>query len=370
MKAFSCTCSPDHPLFFESVVCTACSRLVGFCPDVGDMLTFDPSDEPGCWLSAETATLYRQCENYAVHQVCNWMVPAADDNPLCVACRCNAVIPDLSQPGHTDYWARLESAKRHALYSILSLGLPLTNKQEDPDRGLSFRFMADRDAASEFTEPVGQERVFTGHDNGEITINLAEADEIARTRMRVRLREEYRTLLGHFRHEIGHYFWERLVAPYSEWLGQFREMFGDEREDYAAARERHYTEGPQQGWSDRFISGYASMHPWEDWAESWAHYIHMVDTLETAESCRLQLEGRSVPRVAVSEAMRSVDAVDALMEDWGALAIALNSLNRSMGTNDPYPFVISDIVRQKLRWIHQIVMAASTTEASGSGREG
>jgi hypothetical protein len=89
-------------------------------------------------------------------------------------------------------------------------------------------------------------------------------------------------LLGHFRHEVGHYFWDRLVATDPHQLEEFRVLFGDDRQDYGEALKRHYDEGAPANWQDTYISMYATMHPWEDFAETWAHYLHIVDTLETA----------------------------------------------------------------------------------------
>ena len=357
MKRFSCVCESRNALFFESVQCTACGRLVGYCPDRETMLAFDADpDEAGLWRNPECDIAYRQCANYSEYQVCNWMVPAGEDEALCRACRLNAVIPDLSLPQNLDYWRRIESAKRHTLYSILKLELPLANRREDPARGLTFRFMSDSEPVSEFTEPLsGQAPIFTGHTDGEITINLAEADDIARTRTRIKLGEAYRTLLGHFRHEIGHYYWYRLLQDDSLLVEKFRAVFGDERADYDAALHRHYHEGATADWSERFISPYASMHPWEDWAECWAHYLHMTDTLETAYAFQIGFtDAAKNPDSIDSRAAKSADA-STLLQNWMQLSIGINALNRSMGMPDPYPFVLVEPTREKLQWIHQLL---------------
>jgi hypothetical protein len=381
MKLFICACEHGNRLFFESVQCTACSRMVGYCPDIGSMQAFEPvAERDGVWRSVGTGTLYRQCANYSEYQVCNWMLEDSEtDETLCRACRLNFVIPDLSQPDNLDYWRRIEAAKRHALYSVLELGLPLASRRVDADRGLQFRFMTDREPVSEFTEPLGgQPPVMTGHNNGEITINLAEADDVARTRIRVKLGEAYRTLLGHFRHEIGHYYWYRLVENDANLLAQFRALFGDETQDYDAALQQHYANGAAPDWFERFISPYASMHPWEDWAECWAHYLHMIDTLETAQSLQLNLDGAPVPAVPLpAEALTgelpdeaeslqlagsdpqsdaAPDTAAILLADWMRLSVGLNALNRSMGMPDPYPFVLTEAVREKLSWVHRVIM--------------
>jgi len=187
---------------------------------------------------------------------------------------------------------------------------------------------------------------------------VAEADDPFREKMRVQMGEAYRTLLGHFRHEVGHHYWERLIES-SDRLAPFRERFGDERVDYAEARQRHYDQGPPPDWSAGFVSAYASMHPWEDWAETWAHYLHMTDTLETARAYGLVVrpEGARTPSVRT----RRLDLHDFedLAAGWYPLTMALNSLNRSMGLPDTYPFVLSDTAIAKLRFVHEVIEAAS-----------
>lgn len=338
--------------------------MVGFCPDGNLLLAFDQDEATGHWTSAsQPGQAYRQCANYSEHGVCNWMVAAADDNALCRACRCNEVIPDLSLPDNLMYWQRLEAAKRYALYTLLQLGLPFASKFEvaDGQAGLVFRFMSDKDASSEFTRPLdGWGPIYTGHDEGAITINLAEADDIARTRARVQMREGYRTLLGHFRHELGHYYWTFLVESQPRLLREFRALFGDERADYNDALQRYYANGAPAGWQEDYLSAYSTMHPWEDWAECWAHYMHMIDTLETAQACSVALAGG--PFGALDDdgnGGRSTDRIaaqaDALLNDWIRLALVMNALNRSMGMEDAYPFVLTEPIRRKLRWIYGVV---------------
>ena len=129
----------------------------------------------------------------------------------------------------------------------------------------------------------------TGHDNGAVTIALSEADPAESEKRRAELDEPYRTPLGHFRHEIGHHYWDVLVRD-GGMLEACRARFGDDREDYAEALQRHYREGPPANWQERFVSAYATSHPWEDFAEAWAHYFHIVDTLDTANAFGLSLE--------------------------------------------------------------------------------
>ncbi len=215
---------------------------------------------------------FRPCANYVENGVCNWLVAADSPHTLCIACRLNNTIPNLSEPGNRDLWADVESAKRRLVYGLYRLRLEVLSKLDDEKRGLSFDIKSD----------LEDQRVLTGHSDGLITLNIEEADPAKRERNRLALKERYRTLLGHFRHEIGHYYWDRLVGEgEGDRLEAFRKVFGDERSDYAQALERHY-QAPLADYHLSFISSYASSHPWEDFAETFAHYLHMRDTLETA----------------------------------------------------------------------------------------
>jgi hypothetical protein len=210
--------------------------------------------------------------------------------------------------------------------------------------------------------------VFTGHSDGLITINVAEADDPFREKIRAQLGEAYRTVLGHFRHEIGHYYWDRLVKD-SPWQRRFRDLFGDERADYQEALDRHYKEGAPADWNDHFVSQYASMHPWEDWAETWAHYLHMFDTLETAKvyGLRVKVSKGDAGATVVDAEEVSVDDFDRMASDWVPLTVAFNSLNRSMGLRDLYPFVLTDKALTKLRFVHDVIRAASDPAQRASG---
>jgi hypothetical protein len=357
MKLFTCT-SCGQVLFFENVQCTRCGARLAYLPEhrvVSALEAEKPSDpaEPSdvaavfvALAPAAERRCYRLCVNYVQHGVCNWAVPTEHDDALCHACRLTTTIPDVSNPSAKEAWGRLEIAKRRLLYTLIELGLPV-EPRDATGNGLAFAFVESRDG----------EHVVTGHAGGVITINVAEADDPFREAMRRDMGEAYRTLLGHCRHEIGHYYWDRLVRDTS-WLEPFRARFGDERADYAHARDRHYASGPPADWATSHVSAYASMHPWEDWAETFAHYLHMVDTLETARSYGLALRpapvgGPSLPPVTARRL--GFDDVDDLVTAWVPLTIALNSLNRGMGLPDLYPFVLSDEAVRKLQLVHDIV---------------
>lgn len=343
MRTFTCTCG--NRLHFENNRCLVCDRTLGFLPGPQVLSALEPAAEGG-WRALADDGHYRQCVNYSRYNVCNWMVPAQTGKKFCVSCQLNRIIPNLSDRRNLTLWARIETAKRRLLYTLIQLGLPIVDRGTDPEHGLAFEFMEDPQQEDEFSNAVTpQQQVITGHRTGIITINIMEASSSERERMREKMNERYRTLLGHFRHEIGHYYWERLVRP-SAWLEEFHTLFGDEQRDYQAALQRYYNEGPSSDWQKHYVSAYASVHPWEDWAESWAHYLHMTDTLETAEDYGFRMSTGQIERF------------EKLMTDWSELSVALNDLNRSMGLSDAYPFVLSGRAVEKLQFIHRLIQSA------------
>lgn len=357
MKVFHCD-HCGHLLFFENTHCVRCGQLVAYLPDLALVGSLDQdNDQAGTWrspLEAAAGRTYRLCRNYADEQVCNWAVLTEDSSPLCVSCRLTRVIPDLEKSEHRQAWYRLEVAKRRLIFTLLQLGLPIVSREEDPDRGLAFEFKGD--AANSGV-------VLTGHATGVITVNVAEADDAERERRRTSLHEPYRTLTGHLRHESGHYYWDRLIKDRGACEG-FREVFGDDRSDYDAALKTYYAEGPRTDWQDEFISAYASAHPLEDWAETWSHYLHMVDTVETAGTCGISLQPRRSDEPSLSRVPAFVASDDApfeqLIDSWFPVTYMLNNLNRGLGLADAYPFVWSAPAIDKLRYIHEIVRQTRT----------
>jgi hypothetical protein len=355
MKVFHCD-HCGHLLFFENTECVSCSHVLAYLPDLALVGSLDPAGE-GTWqspLPAAKGRLYTLCGNYTTHQVCNWAVAAADGDPLCLSCRLTRVIPDLTPPEHRLQWYKLEVAKRRLVFTLLRLGLPVRNRSEDPQCGLAFEFKAD--------SAPGAPPVLTGHGDGVITVNVAEADDVERERRRKSVHEPYRTLLGHMRHESGHYYWDRLIKD-SPVLETFRTLFGDERADYDAALKTHYATGAPADWQATYVSAYATAHPWEDWAETWAHYLHMVDTLETAAACGVKLEPRRRDEPSLSKLPPSIATAyhpfDDLIDGWFPLTYVLNNLNRGLGQADAYPFVLSTPAIEKLRFAHELIAQAS-----------
>jgi hypothetical protein len=363
-RNFACRCG--RPLFFPNSRCLACAAALGFDPDGLAMLSLQPDDEPGWWREAQPDTApglftaaplprWRRCVHLESASGCNWLVGEHDVHagtpPQCRCCRLLRIVPDLSSAQNTLWFKRVESARRHLVATLLGLGLPVRARlTEDVERGLLFDVL--------LADP-GLPAVVTGHADGVITMDLHEADDAQREQRRLSLGEPYRTLLGHLRHESGHYYWQRLVQDDAQQLAQWRECFGDERRNYAEALQRHYSDGAPADWSTRFVSAYASAHPWEDWAETWAHYLHMVDTLDTARS--YGLDGSMValdyePLQGDDDALGD-KGFAALVRSWMELSGVLNELSRSMGVADFYPFVLSPQAVRKLHAVHRLITA-------------
>lgn len=351
MQLFKCQ-NCGQIVYFENTSCEKCGERLGYIPELGILSAVRP--ENSNWVAhADGTRRYRFCSNWELN-ACNWMVAADAGEPLCLACRHNRTIPDISDPDNLRNWQKIEEAKRRLFYSLLKLRLPTPTAASGDPEPLVFDFLAD--------PPDGGPKVMTGHDNGLITIALKEADDAVRESARATMGELYRTLLGHFRHEVGHYYWDKLVRDGGR-EESFRQMFGDARADYGAALERHYREGAPPDWRAEFVSSYATMHPWEDWAETWAHYLHIVDTLEMAGAFGIRID----PDVSDDPALEAevsfdphrVRHVKTLIDAWLPLTYAVNSLNRSMGQPDLYPFVISPRVVEKMAYIHDLVHQAA-----------
>ena len=344
MRRFPCECG--NTLFFGSSRCLHCKRDVGFDTERQAMTAIRPGGP------------MRLCENGTRHAVCNWVVPFLGGKRLCDACKLNRTIPDLRDARNVMLWGRMELAKRRLLYTLLSLGMKLPSKTENPKAGLAF----------DIVSTVSNPSVTTGHLNGVITVNLEEADDTYRQIHRQQLGENSRTLLGHFRHESGHYAWQRWLTDLP-WEHPhriaFRERFGNEWTDYAAALESHYRHGAPKGWEQAYITPYAASHPWEDWAETWAHFLQISEGLETCGDLGIEVPRIALPVVpfpaeagALPASLAQSAEPDAAfllwLQRWISLSTALNEISMSLGEPALYPFVISVRVAQKLRLIHHL----------------
>ncbi|MDN3524929.1 putative zinc-binding metallopeptidase [Halomonas sabkhae] len=351
MRTFDChCCQPASRLFYDNTRCLGCDSEVGWCPVCCSItaLRQDDNDCYHCTTPGCGAALVK-CDNYALHGICNRLLTPdqyAFYGGLCDCCRHNRVIPDLHVEGHRERWAALERAKRRLVYTLDLMGLPHPSPRDDAALPLTFAFMADATPENSFAHATGNEqKVYTGHHEGHITINLMEADDVERERLRVDLNEPHRTLIGHFRHEIGHYYWELLVKGQDE--AACRAVFGDhDAVGYGQALERYYEQGPALDWWENHVSAYATMHPWEDFAETWALYLNMVSLLDTADNSGL----RHSPQDG---------GIDAMILAFQQIGLAINELNREMGLLDAVPAVITPAIRDKLAYIHGRVTDAS-----------
>jgi hypothetical protein len=351
-RSWRCQCK--RVVFFRNSRCLACNTPLGYEPFSYTLYPLKPGPTEGTWLLPNSRKrnpdLYRRCANIETAAGCNWLVPDGEGS-FCIACRLNRTIPDLTVPGNAELWHSIEVAKRRVISSLVAMKLPVRSKvTEDPQCGVAFDLLA---------SPPGGPRVLTGHDNGIITLNIEEAEDAHREQTRQAMGEPYRTLLGHFRHEIGHYYWDRLIRD-GKWLEPFRQIFGDERADYAAALNQLYSQGPAPGWPGQFVSAYAGTHPWEDWAETWAHYMHMLDTLATGMSFGIGRDSVDLPYEPFTEEVLwqsdSVGFLD-ILNSWIRLSTVLNEMARSMGQPDFYPFALPKAAAAKLQFIHTVITA-------------
>lgn len=317
-------------VFLDNDACLACGTRLGLRPSTGELVAVGPQDV--------------RCN---LHDLlgCSWLVEDAADG-RCRSCRLTTVTPPRSDATLVAAWADAEHAKRRLVLECLALGLPIEQ--------VRFELLTGR---------VGP--VTTGHEAGVVTIDVDEADDAHRVALREQLSEPYRTLLGHFRHETGHALWRSLVEDAGR-TDAFRGLFGDERADYAAALERHYGQIARPRRRDGHVSAYAGMHPHEDWAETFAHYLHIRSALRTAESAGIEpdrlftawrgADGRGpvgAPDTLGEPAGES--GADDLLARWLPLTFALNAVNRAMGHDDLYPFVLDATVVRKLGFVHDAV---------------
>lgn len=413
MRPFSCSVC-GQLLFFHNSACLRCGSDLGYDPDRLVLDALEPADPiavdgaelpppsaddqaaqvaapavaadhpggPASFVAESLPGAFRTCANRTIAQ-CNWLVAESDDDPLCASCRLTTIRPNDGEDEALAEFADAEGAKRRLLYQLAELGLPITGKDSgndggdvegpvDEDRGVAFEFLSSQNR-----------KVITGHQGGVITLDLAESDDAHREFVRQQLGEPYRTVLGHLRHEIGHYYWPILVEDRGH-IDEFRALFGDERISYEDAKDQHYggdgavangaaPVADGAAWVDTHVSEYATMHPWEDWAETFAHYLHIHGGLDTADAFGLRLDDpvRSAAREAYG-ADRDV-AVGTTVEKWLALTLALNGMSRSIGQGDLYPFVLSRQVIEKLDFVHRMVTALadeSSAPERGSDRRG
>lgn len=359
MTPFRCT-RCGNTVYFENTDCGQCGAVLGFVPGTRRMTSFEfdqnaDADASPAWLrlgpEGSDGFRLRPCANRIDHGVCNWMLDDGDTRSLCLSCRLTQLIPSLDNPANLQHWAAIERAKRRLMFSLLGIGLAprLKGTGADEDtRGLVFHLLENL---------PGGPAVITGHEDGVITLNIAEADDVFREAARVSMHEPTRTLLGHLRHEVSHYLeWRHIESTPA--IERCRETFGDERVDYSAALQTHYTQGAPANWPGQYVSAYASCHPYEDWAETCAHYLLVIDALQTASAWGLQLDGPASTRAADADAP-GLPVAHLVLEHWLPLAQFLNAMNRSLGQPDAYPFLLPPQVLAKMNLVQAVLADAS-----------
>lgn len=331
MKKQSCSAC-DSAVFFENSVCLHCGTNLGYLRELRAIVAVDGDGR----YRGSSGTEWYICANLMLSG-CTWLAPKSGSQ--CFSCDLTRTRPNDNDAKGLSQFIVAERAKRQLIAELDGLGLPIVTRAEDPEKGLAFDLLSS-----------ANENVVIGHAAGIITIDLAESDDAYRERMRAQLDEPYRTMLGHFRHEVGHYFEDALVFGNDERTRAARDLFGDDTKDYQAEIDRHYSEGAPADWEKRYISRYATMHPYEDFAESFAHYLHISDTIDTAREFGLVLATPDMPETSSFRAR--------VETEWLPLSIALNQVNRSMGKDDLYPFVLPGAVIDKLEFVHGLRTSA------------
>ncbi|HWE66811.1 MAG TPA: putative zinc-binding metallopeptidase [Acidimicrobiales bacterium] len=348
MRVFTCD-SCGQLVFFDNSQCLRCDSPLGYIHDRRQIIALNEVGDDRFIDLGHPVRTWQRCATSELNG-CNWLVPAGS-NAMCESCALTRTRPADTDADGTQQLLSGEMAKRRLIFQLAELRLPVTRRDEATSTGLAFDLLSS-----------ASRKVVTGHGNGIITLDLAEAEPEHREHLRLQLSEPYRTLLGHFRHEIGHYYWPILVHRRDQ-IDACRALFGDDREDYSKAVELHYqnSDDDDESWKREHISRYASMHPYEDWAETFAHYLHILDTLQTAESFGLRTLSREGSPGSAERTGAHPTRPDGsttfgdVINHWMELTYALNQIGRSMGHEDLYPFVLAAPVIRKMAFVDHLV---------------
>jgi hypothetical protein len=343
MRLFHCE-RCGHVVPFAALRCVTCDASLGYVSENRTIRRLHDTTVPAVYeIDGQEQRVWR-CLNSAWG--CNWLVPASSDTEWCRSCRLTRGRPDDARPVAIEAWMVAEAAKRRLLYQLDELSLPVEIRSEGAPDGLVFDLVH-----------LPGEGGITGHLDGIVTLDLAETDDRHRDDLRRQLGEPFRTVIGHLRHEIGHHYWGRLVGQ-TDHLASFRRLFGDERRDYRSAVEQHYA-GKTEAWDHtRFVTAYAMSHPLEDWAETFAHYLHIIDATDTAIAYHLVHNDR----VGGVVADPSRAGFDAMLDAWRPINAAVNAIAESLGAPAVYPFEPEGVVVDKLAFVHQQISAHTERE--------
>jgi hypothetical protein len=313
-----------NEVFFDSLRCVRCATELAF------------ELEPTGSLRVADAAFAGRCEMRHAWR-CNWQPDSS--GPFCTSC----LIVDAGTHADNPLLAAFLLAQRRALAQLSELGVAWTGNVDDPAQP-PLRFT--------YRSSVAGDAPTIGHLAGLITLDLDEADPAEREQIRATLGEQYRTPLGHIRHELGHYVWLRHVASDPARHAEFRAVFGDETVDYAAALDAYYARPEDESWPDEYVSPYATAHPWEDFAESWAQVMHLHDVVTTGAAWGVVEfpDGPFDPQQWISTAVLA--------------SLAANELARAMGMRDLYPFALSPGARRKIEAAWRLVHGATTPRSA------
>jgi hypothetical protein len=339
MRIFQCD-RCDQIVPFSAHRCPTCDAALGYVTEHRSIRVLVPTAEPAVFETESCDLPLWRCLNSAWG--CNWMLPAASDTPWCRSCRLTRGRPDEAHPDAIEAWMTAEAAKRRLVHQLDELALPIEIRSATSPDGLAFDLVY-----------LPGEGGITGHLDGVVTLDLAEADDRHRDDLRRRLGEPFRTVIGHLRHEIGHHYWGRLVGQANN-IDHFRRLFGDEREDYREAVERHYSGGDGAWDRTRFVTAYAASHPLEDWAETFAHYLHILDATDTAIAHEL-IPPDSTGLNDANEIARL--EIDDILDAWRPINTAVNAIAETLGAPAVYPFEPIGAVVDKLAFVHRQVAA-------------
>jgi hypothetical protein len=323
---------------FVDQECASCRAPLGYVSERHSIEVLRPSSDPATYEIAGAASVdgverrFWRCLNAAWG--CNWMLAADSDTPWCRSCRLTRGRPDEARPEAVAAWMTAEAAKRRLVHQLDTLGLPVEGRSSEAPDGLAFDLVH-----------LPGEGGITGHFEGVVTLDLAETDDRHRDELRIRLDEPFRTVIGHLRHEIGHHYWTVLVGD-GDCVTVFRRLFGDERVDYREAVEAYYSQDRPVWDPTLHVTAYAASHPLEDWAETFAHYLHITDALDTAVAY-----GLALPKPDPGSGF--TDMLDA----WRPINAAITAVAGAVGMPPIYPFDPCGAVVDKLAFVHDRIAA-------------
>ena len=344
MRRFTCESCAEE-VAFDALRCASCSSPLGYVPAQQAVKVLHPAAGAVSFsISGDDAEFWR-CPNSA--RGCNWVLPAGTGDIWCRSCGLTPGRPDETNPDALAAWSTAEAVKRRLVHQLDHLALPIDPRSDATPDGLAFDLVY---VPGQFG-PAGKV-------DEAVTLDLADADVQDVGAPPRRVHAPFRTLIGNLRHKVGHHYWHRLVGQ-SDHVTPFRRLFGDERADYPAAIEPHQAAVAHHWDASRFVTGRAESHPFEDWAETFAHYLHILDATDTAEAYRLP-DGQC--EMGRPQSSPGGGTFAEILRLWRPTAPAVNALAASLGLPAVYPFQLTGVVLQKFEFVHARVTAHAHRE--------